>query len=141
MSTPSTENESAAAEAFQKLFDGLEDRIVLVAAHSRYSEESMAKYSQGDVDVYPEKSVAVFAFSEKGYGFGEITMACDSEGQMYIDTEASSPETVKRILARIVDSAILDRETDPERHKKFNTFMGRICSEACPICHPKEKSE
>jgi hypothetical protein len=131
-------NEAVAAEAFKKFVDGIEDRTVLVAANSHYTDESLANE---DFDVRPEKSYVVFAFSEKGYGFGEITMACDSEGQMYIDTEASSPETVKRILSRIVDNAILDRETDPERHKKFNTFMGRICSEACPICHPKEKSE
>lgn len=130
------------ADAFKKIFEGLEDRTVLVAAHSQYSDETIEKYQSGeDIEARPERVCAVFAFSENGFGFGEITVACDAEGQMYIDTERSSRETVKRILSRIVDHAIIDGETDPERHKKYNAFMKSTCSHACAICYPKEKTE
>ncbi len=78
--------------------------------------------------------VAVFTFAEEKFGFGEVTIVVDpATGQHYIDGETMSRERIKKYLGWLVDSAIMDSEEDPERHRAFDAFMGRRCGDPnCP---------
>ena len=76
----------------------------------------------------PERLVAVFSFSKKGFGFGEIAIAADQNGQVYIDTECMGKEAVIEMFKTLVDDAITDYDRDPERHRKYDDFMTRRCA-------------
>jgi hypothetical protein len=86
-----------------------------------------------------ERVVAMFQFSEKGFGFGEITIMQTKEG-CFIDTEHMSRETVKRFLGALVDGAVTDTDDDPEKHLLYNQEAGRRCGAHCRICYPEGES-
>jgi len=79
----------------------------------------------------PKKVVAVFSFSKKNFGFGDITLVRDENGQMYVDSERISKETVLEIFKDLFDEAIFDWEEDPEKHRRYHEVMGGWCSK-CP---------
>ena len=85
----------------------------------------------------PDEVVAVFQFSEKGFGFGEIALIQTKEG-CFIDTEHMSRETVKRFLGMLIDGAVTDTDTEPEKHLLYNRVAGRRCGGQCEICYPPE---
>lgn len=82
-----------------------------------------------------ERVVAMFQFSEKGFGFGEITIIQTAEG-CFLDTEHMSRETVKRFLGMLIDGAISDTDTEPEKHLLYNRVAGRSCGAHCGVCYP-----
>lgn len=49
-------------------------------------------------------------WSEKGRGFGQYHFYMDAEGKIHIGNECDGKNTIKRILNRMVDEAILDDE-------------------------------
>lgn len=49
-------------------------------------------------------------WSEKGRGFGQYRFYMDADEKIHIDNECDGKETIKRILNRLVDEAILDDE-------------------------------
>lgn len=81
----------------------------------------------------PDKAVFVLHVSRKGWGFGEFAFAQDEDGQLYIDTECS-PSILKQVINDWIDSAILDTDEDPEKHRKYNQVRGRHCGEGCKVC-------
>lgn len=83
-----------------------------------------------DAHVY----TAVIEFSQQGFGFGEIAIRQTNTGGAYIDGERMSRDRIKAYLAALVDSAILDSDTDPGKHRAYNEAMGRSCNSACQAC-------
>ena len=69
--------------------------------------------------------------------FAAGKFVADENGQTYIDTECTNRKRVKEMLGWLVDHAIIDHETDPEKHKRYNEVRGARCGENCPICNPK----
>lgn len=111
---------------FQKILDGCPTYATLsYGSFKGTGEQNELGFEK------PKRVAAVFDFSIEGFGFGELTLVRDENGQMYIDTECMSKERVKSILCHIVDSAITDREEDPERHIQYHEVMGGFCRE-CP---------
>lgn len=55
------------------------------------------------------RMMVVLTFAEEGFGFGEITFS-KSDGKLYCNSECMSKETVKRMLAAFVDSAVFEHE-------------------------------
>ena len=49
-------------------------------------------------------------WSEKGRGFGQYCFYQTDDGEIHISNECDGKETIKRILNRMVDEAILDDE-------------------------------
>lgn len=95
-----------------------------------------ADYAAGSNDeAPPERVVVVLQFSEKGFGFGEVTIIQTPEGA-FLDTECMSVERVKKYFALLLDGAIADHERDPVKHALYNRVMGRTCSVGCAVCHP-----
>ncbi len=85
------------------------------------------------------KAVAVFEFSEKGFGFGQITFIQTVEG-CFLDTEHMSRETVKRFLGLLIDGAVTDTDAEPEKHLLYNRVAGRRCGSHCAVCYPDSVS-
>ena len=83
--------------------------------------------------VVPEVTV-VLTFVEKGFGFGEVSLRQTGEG-VFLDTEQMSLERVKSYFNALLDSAILDTDMTPDRHRLFNQVMGRQCGDSCPVCN------
>ncbi len=48
------------------------------------------------------------SWSMKGVGFGQYRFYNDDEGQLHIDNECMSKESIKRVLEIMVDNAVLD---------------------------------
>jgi len=119
----------------QAIFNQMPSRVSLVYGYTEGPPSIEDEYEKG---VRAKKVVAVFAFSMKGYGFGELTFVTDEDGQTCIDTECSGRKKVKEMLGWLVDHAIIDHETDPEKHKRYNEVRGARCGENCKICYPPE---
>ncbi len=75
----------------------------------------------------------VLGFSEKGFGFGEITIRKTPEG-IFIDTERMGATKVLEYLAVLVGSAITDVEQDPKLHARYNRAAKSECYAECPLC-------
>jgi hypothetical protein len=122
----------------QALFDQMPTHVSLVYG---YTEDPPSIEDECEKGARPKRVTAVFAFSVKGMGFGELTFVTDQDGQTYLDTEHTSLATVKEMLGWLVDHAIIDHETDPEKHRKYNEVRGATCGEHCRICNPPEGTE
>jgi hypothetical protein len=93
----------------------------------------------GDGEDDPPKRVSIILqFSESGFGFGEIVIIQTPAG-VFIDTERTSLDRVKRYMNALLDSAILDTDQDPERHALFNKERGQWCGKGCVMCYPPDK--
>jgi hypothetical protein len=88
--------------------------------------------STGKEDEVPKRISAVFSFSKQGFGFGEVAVVTDADGQTYIDSESMNKETLAGIFQALLDDAIFDTDEDPERHRKYDLVMGRQCGRSCP---------
>lgn len=113
-------------DEFRAVMSKLQTRVSLKFADCKESQPN-------DLNVDPEEIVVMFQFSEKGFGFGNVTIKQTPAG-VFIDTECMSLDRVKKYLALFVDSAITDNDQDPEKHALFNRTMGRSCGERCKIC-------
>lgn len=82
----------------------------------------------------PKEVVVGLQFSEKGFGFGEVSLKQTPEG-VFLDTEHMSIERVKRYFCELLDSAITDNDQDPKKHALYNRVMKRQCGPACPVCN------
>lgn len=120
------------SDGLQKFFDSLSTHVCLGYAHSEYPE------GVEPLGETPDKVVVVLGFSEKGFGFGEVSFVQTKEG-LFLDTEDMGPEKVKKYLSLLVDQAILDTDEDPEKHLLYNKVRNSVCSEHCKICHPEEQ--
>jgi len=119
------------ARDVQEVFDGLPTRVSL----------RFARFKPGDgEEAPPAEVVVVFAFSERGFGFGEVTLKQTPEG-VFLDTECMSAERCKKYLSALVDSAIADTEDDPDKHALYNRVMGRRCAENCAACASRKEPE
>lgn len=108
-----------------------------------YQRITFAKFeSTGQVDeagaAVPKRIVVVMSVGKKGWGFGEMSFIVNEQGQLFIDAETSSRETVKEFLGRMVDEAILDSDPDPEKHRLYNENTGVI---SCGCCGYEKKEE
>lgn len=83
----------------------------------------------------PERVTVVLSFSKQGFGFGEIAIVTDNQGRTFVDGEHMNKETVKSFINNLLDSAIYDTDSDPDRHKLYNNVIGRVCISHCEICH------
>lgn len=110
----------------KKVLDSCPTNVALGYARSRPNET--------DELAPPEEVVVVLAFTEKGFGFGEVSIHQTQEG-VFLDTECMSLDRVKRYFNSLLDKAILDTDEDPERHKLYNRVMGRHCGDGCPVCN------
>jgi len=81
----------------------------------------------------PLRVIAAVQFSEKGFGFGEVTLVQTSEG-LFLDTEHMSLDRVKRYFNMLLDSAVLDTDMDPDRHALYNKVAGRRCNDRRRAC-------
>lgn len=54
-------------------------------------------------------------WTEHGRGFGQYHFYTDEEGNIHIDNECDSRESIKRIMCRLIDNAILDDVPFSER--------------------------
>jgi len=93
----------------------------------------------GQFGYYPEVTI-VLSFSEKGFGFGEVTIKKHPKG-VCVDTERMSLERVKKYLSSLVDGAVLDTDDDPDKHRLYNEVMGRRCGLGCPVCSPGQSED
>jgi hypothetical protein len=115
----------------QKAMDGLPTNVTLSFASMKRREG----IADDDWETPPEKVVVVLAFSEKGFGFGEVAITQTSEG-VFVDTECMNLERVKRYFSALLDKAILDTDSDPVRHALYNRVKGRSCGPRCKVCNP-----
>lgn len=84
--------------------------------------------------------VVVLNFSEKGFGFGEVTIVQTPEG-VFLDTERMGVARCIRYFEMLLSSAVTDGDMDPEKHALYNREMGRTCADGCAACAaaaPKE---
>ena len=83
--------------------------------------------------------VVVLNFSEKGFGFGEVTIVQTPEG-VFLDTEHMSKEKCLEYFAMLLGKAVTDMDMDPEKHALYNRVMCRTCADGCAACAaaPKE---
>jgi len=80
----------------------------------------------------PKCTVVVMSVGKTGWGFGELKIVTRADGQVFINAETSSKETVMEFLKTMVDGAIMDTDTDPEKHRAFNEATGVIsCGCGC----------
>lgn len=63
----------------------------------------------------------VIVWSEKGRGFGQYHFYTGDDGKIHVDNECDGKETIKRILNRMVDEAILDDEPFKRQESQHGT--------------------
>ena len=91
--------------------------------------------TEEDPDPLPEEVCVVIAFSEASFGWGEVTIIQNKDG-IFLDTERLNRERIKKYLGFLLDPAITDWETDPERHELWKKAMGAECGAGCEVCFP-----
>lgn len=117
------------AEHFQQILDSVSPLNVVLA----YGSGERPDEQTGDC----EEAAAVFAFAEKGFGFGEITVV-QRGGKMFVDTECMSREKVKFYLNAMIDQAVCDIDDEPEKHRAYSEATGRSCGPGCTVCESVE---
>lgn len=126
--------EKSKEEQFQAIVDKMPTHVYL-----SYGKVEPAGVNV--MEVMPDKVYACINFSEKGFGFGEIGIFTDKEGQTYIDSECMSREAVLHFLTKLVEDAILDTDEDPEKHAKYVKFIKQTCGEGCRPCQAIKKGK
>lgn len=118
------------AKDLDEIMDSFPTEVALSYASSTFPEGAEPFESP------PSDVVVCLQFSEKGFGFGEVSLKQTAEG-VFLDTEHMSLKRVKRYFEMLLDSAITDTEKDPEKHALYNKATGTVCGEHCILCHPK----
>jgi hypothetical protein len=128
---------SSKADELRAIFDKMPDAIRLTYARQddAVGPDGKPVTDPDTGDTVPERVTAVIAFSESGFGFGDIAIVADRDGQTYIDGEGMPRWKIKELLGRLVDSAILDTDPDVNLHAKYKQAMGQQCGLGCPACH------
>lgn len=80
------------------------------------------------------RAVAVFEFSQRGFGFGEVAIVQTADGA-YVDSECMGRDKVMELLRIYLDGAIFDTDTDPAKHMAYNAARGSVCGPGCRVCH------
>ena len=119
---------SVDSDDLEVILDQVPDSVVLSYGRTDGDSES------------PDKVVAVVHFSERGFGFGEISIRQTPEG-CFVDTECMGREQVKKYLCALVDGAVVDTDEDPEKHRLYNRVAGRRCGAGCRVCAADGVSE
>ena len=119
---------------FREVLDGLPTRARLQHA---YYKEGTPKEGQYRQQVEPERLAVVVQHSENGVGWGEFTIVQTPLG-VFVDTENTSLDRVKKNLTALLESAITDNDLDPEKHALYNSVMGRVCGLWCRVCDSAE---
>jgi len=114
-----------AADKLQEIMDGLPTEVSL--GHASFDKESLA-------------TVVVLEFSEKGFGFGEVTILQTPEG-VFLDTENMGREKCLKYFSMLLDKAITDTNMAPARHALYSRATGRRCADGCPACAAAPKQE
>jgi hypothetical protein len=117
-------------DKFQDILDSFPTKVYLAGAHCNYGEAP-----DGDEIDVPDKVVVCLNFSEVGYGFGGITILQNKNG-IFINTECTNMERVKKYFMTLLDQAITDLDRDPERHARYCEAMDSSCGPACRVCFP-----
>jgi hypothetical protein len=120
--------------SFRELLDGLPTRARLQHA---YYKEGVPKAGQYRGQVEPERLAVVLQHSESGVGWGEFTIVQTPQG-VFVDTEHTSLDRVRKQLTTLLESAITDNELDPAKHALYNRVMGRVCGLWCRVCDSGE---
>lgn len=118
------------AKSFDEIVSTFPTNTYLSYAH----QENTGEQDKDTGQDIPKRIVVEISFSEQGFGFGSITFIQTDEG-LFLDTECMSKKKAKEILWRLIDNAIIDHETDPEKHKLYNKVRGAICGGHCEICY------
>lgn len=120
--------ETQKRKSLEDLMGGLETRVELIYGKN--------EGDGGRFGHYPEVTM-ILHFAEKGFGFGEVAIKKHPKG-VFVDTEHMSLKRVKKYLSMLVDGAITDTDSEPEKHRLYNEVMGRGCGLGCPVCSPGE---
>lgn len=120
-------------KSLQELMADIQTQVSL-----RYASYTKGTPKEGEheLDAEPEHVMFSIGFSEKGFGFGEVTFQQTPKG-LFLDTECMDPERVKRYLCMLVDKAIKDTDEDPEKHALFCEQWSRVCGPRCAVCYPE----
>ena len=113
------------ADKISEIMGGLPTRVELMGAYE--------KSNSSDPEDAPEEVIVVFNFSEKGFGFGEFCIKQTPDG-VFVDTEAMGIAKIKKYIGLLLDTAIADTESDPDKHARYCKAMSRMCGPACPQC-------
>lgn len=115
-----SDDEKTPKKSLGDIFDSFEDSIQLDESASHEVRDNPEAYRKAfhekfGVDPYPYYSAFAIHWSEKGRGFGSYTFWME-DGKIYCDNECDSRATIKRILSKMVDQAILsDEEPKPKK--------------------------
>jgi len=82
----------------------------------------------------PEKVVVNISFCGPDWGFGDFTFIQKRGEPLCIVNEGSSQWNILEVLKLLVSEALLDSETDPEKHRKWKEIVQARCGDSCPIC-------
>lgn len=123
------------SEKLEEILSGVPDYVEVRWAASEYEPEKGegGEPSAGAPVRLKSASIGI-AFGERGFGFGEIAIKQDADGQVFLDTESMGKEAAAHFLMKLLASAIDDKDQDHERHKKFNAAFKRTCGPACKVC-------
>jgi len=111
----------------EECLGGLETSTTLSWAR----QENTGERDESGLEI-PKRISVGFHFSEKNYGFGDISIVWEA-GQIFIDSEYMPAAKVKEILGRVIDHAIFDWDKDPERHRRYSQVMRRTCGQHCKL--------
>lgn len=92
----------------------------------------------GHVSQTDDLTVVVLEFSEKGFGFGEVTIVQTKHG-VFLDTERMGRKKCLEFFELLFKSAVTDADMDPARHALYNREMGRSCADGCEACAAASK--
>lgn len=118
------DKQATRAKLFES-FKKLKDRVTIVWGRTLYDKYDETRY----------KISVRFQFMLREFGFGEFIVVRHKDGSTYIDGEGQSREFLLGLFKLLLDTAILDSDTDYESHIAYNKAMGRICNGHCKICH------
>ncbi|HYX21038.1 MAG TPA: hypothetical protein VFA98_09370 [Thermoanaerobaculia bacterium] len=87
----------------------------------------------GHVSQTDDLTVVILEFSEKGFGFGEVTIVQTKHG-VFLDTERMGVSRCLKYVEMLLASGVTDADMDPARHALYNREMGRSCADGCEAC-------
>lgn len=126
------DHRKSAEDAFRFVLDGLPTFIRIDYAMCEQDEEDLERSRP------PLRASVGFVFSQKGFGFGEIYILQTQDG-VFIDSELMGREGVKHFLGALIDAAILDTDTDPDKHEAYRKATKSSCGPGCLARFPHKE--